>query len=233
MEKIDYSRKDVYEIDKGEYKDYEYVILYGGMYPCAYVQLKPEDKHYGIYNYNDIDIDIHGGIVFSDKIDDEYNEDYYLFKLGAEKGHWIGWDYGHSGDYSRDGFDYNKKWTTSEIVYDCTNVIDQLIDFKNNKIKIISSKIEHYPSGVAIQIKITSNYSVNSKWIILHEEDIEKIYAFRKEDLMSMIYEDIKNGYGFNKFSFITPYDETDYFEDVFNLYTLAIRLRNSDKKYY
>lgn len=231
MGKIDYSRKDFYLIDKGMYKDYDYFILYNGRYIISYVLLKPEDKYYECYNYDDIDIDVHGGIIFSDKISEDYNKDYYLFRLGAKKGHWIGWDYAHSGDYSRDGFDYEKKWTLEEIISDCEKVIEQLIEFNNNTIKVISTKFEHYLSGLAIQINITSNDNSDAKWLLIREEDIEKVYGFDKQDLINMISEDIKKLYGFNKFNFITPYDENQYFEDVFNSYNSIIKLGRSNEE--
>ena len=161
QQKIDYSRKDVYEIDKGEYKDYKYVMLYGGMYPCAYVQLKPEDKYYETYNYNDIDIDVHGGITFTEKYYKGIK--YYLFKLGY-RGHWIGWDYGHGGDYTGGG--YGKKWTLEEIISDCEKVIEQL------RVREVKYDIDYFDKDGLVVGNV--NILITSKDYIEHIDTIVK-----------------------------------------------------------
>lgn len=82
-----------------------------GTHPVAYVQIpsKPIDTR---------EISCHGGVTYSEG---DLNID------GFEvKGFWIGWDYAHWGDCF--GCLRGKKWTTEEIVEECKNVIDQLIE---------------------------------------------------------------------------------------------------------
>jgi len=84
-----------------KYRNYECVIvrmfalqyngsMYGG-HLCGYVQV-PEDHPYFGKDYNDCDIDVHGGLTYSEK--DEYN---YLYLTHI--GHWIGFDCAHCDDY--------------------------------------------------------------------------------------------------------------------------------------
>ena len=68
------------------------------------------------------------------------NFDYYTWcdnfvKYIDKKGWFIGWDYAHFGDYIDCGdaalnnmFPNDKKWTTEEIVEECKNVIDQIVE---------------------------------------------------------------------------------------------------------
>ena len=70
--------------------------------------------------------------------------------MGVKSENWfIGWDYAHCGDYC--GYEeympesiitYGKKWTTEEIIEECKNAIDQIIDFESKKILEEPKKIE-------------------------------------------------------------------------------------------
>lgn len=118
-----------------KYKDYNYYILNLGTHPTAYVEIPKGNKLYG-KNYNDIydmgyDIDVHGGLTYSD------NE---LMHVKSEN--WfIGWDYAHYNDYAgyyqelfyADTLHNFKKWTTEEIVKDCEKAIDQIIDIEKSE----------------------------------------------------------------------------------------------------
>lgn len=119
------SKRTTIILDKGKYKGYEYFILSIGTHPTAYVRIPKGHKYYQKH-YEDINIDCHGGLSFSEN-DFPFNpvvlEDIWL----------IGWDYAHSGDYifdrelislSRD----NKKWTTKEILEEVKEIIEQLIE---------------------------------------------------------------------------------------------------------
>lgn len=75
--------------------------------------------------YDDIDISCHGGVTYSEPI----------LKTVDKKGWFIGWDYAHCGDYINYGdtslnnlFSDDKKWTTEEIVEECKNVINQIVE---------------------------------------------------------------------------------------------------------
>lgn len=86
-----------------------YFIMNLGFHPTAYIKI-PNNL-----NIDENKIDVHGGVTYSDDC---------LWVNESEKieGHFIGWDYGHYGDYGgheqllpkeiRIG---GKKWTTKEI----------------------------------------------------------------------------------------------------------------------
>lgn len=117
-------------LEQGESLGYKYLILSLGTHPTAYVFI---DKNHPLYkkHYDDIDIDVHGGLTFSDDhlINVlEYSDKYKYETLQRINYDWIiGWDYNHLGDYNTyyGGFD-DKKWTTEEILIDVFSVIAQL-----------------------------------------------------------------------------------------------------------
>ena len=113
-----------------EYKNYNYYILNLGTHSTAYIEIPEGNKLYG-KDYNEIydmgyDIDVHGGLTYSD---DKL--------MGIKSKSWfIGWDYAHAGDYTgyNELFSSNllmneeKKWTTEEIIKECEHAIDQISD---------------------------------------------------------------------------------------------------------
>ena len=103
-------------------KGYRIVIVSYGTHPCAYIGLWEGHPYYEV-DYEDIPIDCHGGLNYSDHC--HWN----VKDLQFDDVWFIGWDYIHSGDY-----DYNNKfgrrWTTEEIADECLNVIKQLEEAK-------------------------------------------------------------------------------------------------------
>jgi hypothetical protein len=86
-----------------------YFILNLGFYPTAYIKI-PDDL-----DVNDIDIDVHWGITYSE-------EHLWITENERIEGKFIGWDYAHCDDYGGyekllpEKFRSNgKKWTTKEI----------------------------------------------------------------------------------------------------------------------
>lgn len=128
-------KKMVYQEDRkiellyqGKYKGYKYYILNLGTHPTAYIEI-PKDNKLFKKHYDNIDLDVHGGLTYSDSV---------LFISENEKaeGEWfIGWDYAHWNDYAGFYDEMNfisqyyklKKWTTEEIKQECENAIDELI----------------------------------------------------------------------------------------------------------
>jgi len=103
------------------YRGYEYVIVTYGSHPCAYVKMLENSKNYE-KNYDDIDINVHGGLTFGDD----------LTRVRKDLTGWyIGWDYAHLGDFTfynhSLGISPEKKYTINEIEIDCKDVINQLI----------------------------------------------------------------------------------------------------------
>lgn len=113
----------------GEYKGFHFYVLNLGTHPCAYVDVADSDLN-GTH-YSDIDIECHCGLTYSRE---------YLHTVD-KKGWFIGWDYAHYYDFA--GYELEmpidiitggKKWTTSEIVNECKQVIDQItIDHPTEK----------------------------------------------------------------------------------------------------
>ena len=110
-------------LDDGNYKGYNYVIVNYGMHPCAYIEI-PKGHRFYEKDYEEIDLDCHGGLTFSDFRDFGFGEKYY-----------IGWDYAHLGDYigARSFPSFNeyaggtdKRWTTAEILDEVREVIEQI-----------------------------------------------------------------------------------------------------------
>lgn len=120
-----------------KYKNYNYYILSLGTHPTAYIAIPKGNKLYG-QDYNDIyemgcDINVNGGLTYS------RHE-----LIGIDSEDWfIGWDYAHCGDYC--GYEetmpesirtHGKKWTTKEIIEECKNAINQIIQFESAEKKI-------------------------------------------------------------------------------------------------
>ena len=107
----------------GFYRGFHFYILTLGSHPCAYVDVTETELNGK--DYESIDIECHCGLSYSRK---------YL-KTVDKKGWFIGWDYAHCNDYlafndrlaKEFGEPYRAhKYTLSEIVKECANVIDQI-----------------------------------------------------------------------------------------------------------
>lgn len=122
-----YSKNKKREIlDSGNCCNYNYYILNLGFFPVAYIEIPTTHKLY-LKHYDNINIDVHGGLTYSENylwIDNETK---------LEDGWFIGWDYAHYGDYI--GYEKmypiemqteEKKWTTEEIQQEVLNVCEQL-----------------------------------------------------------------------------------------------------------
>lgn len=110
------------QIAAGTYKNFDYYVLNLRTHPTAYIDVTNSPLN-GCDE--DIDISCHGGITWCDNFVNSIDK----------KGWFIGWDYAHYGDYRDYGyasvnsmFPNDKKWTTEEIVEECKNVIDQIVD---------------------------------------------------------------------------------------------------------
>ena len=104
----------------GFYRGFHFYILTMGSHPCAYVDV-------GRSEFLADEINCHGGITYEDSI----------LATVPEKSYFIGWDYAHYNDFlvfnDRLAKEYGEpyrahKYTLTEIVKECVNVIDQIID---------------------------------------------------------------------------------------------------------
>lgn len=122
---------------EGKFRDYQFYILNLGTHPTAYIEIHSNSKLYGkgyfeIYELG-LDIDVHGGLTYA-------NGNLYT-DSDIKTGWFIGWDYGHFGDYL--GYEkmfpvelqtQGKKWTTEEIFEEVCCAIDQIIDFEERNL---------------------------------------------------------------------------------------------------
>ena len=104
----------------GLYRGFHFYILTMGSHPCAYIDV-------GHSEFLADEIDCHGGITYGDNI----------LATVPNKSYFIGWDYAHCNDFlafndrlaKEFGEPYRAhKYTLTEIVKECANVIDQIID---------------------------------------------------------------------------------------------------------
>ena len=134
-------------LDKGFYKNYQYIILNLHTHPCAYICLNKNDVFFKKH-YDKIPVECHGGLTFSeDHIIRilEYSDKYKCDTVQRFNRDWIiGWDYAHYGDYvAYLPMNYDdKKWTTAEIKKECEYVINQLIEL--NFIETIIREYEEW-----------------------------------------------------------------------------------------
>ena len=164
---------------KDKYKNYNYYVLNLGTHPTAYIEIPKENELYR-KSYDEIykigcDIDVNGGLTYSD------NE-----LMGVKSENWfIGWDYSHCGDYC--GYEEympenirtcGKKWTTEEIIEECKNAIDQIIDFENKEILEEPNKIEK------ITVREKTLGFPNGEWTA---RNMDKAFAIKINELIDEI----------------------------------------------
>lgn len=104
------------------YKGIKFSIKSLGSHPCAYIHLPKGHFLYGVY-YDEIDLNVHGGLTYSSEVDNEYL---------------IGWDYAHHGDlyyYPQLNDIKGKSYTVKEIVGHIKKAIDQLQKLKKFQVK--------------------------------------------------------------------------------------------------
>ena len=115
MKKMIYQAKSKREVlDTGYCLGLLYFILNLGLHPTAYIKIPENSKYYG-KDMEEIDLNVHGGVTY-------VNDYLYISENQKINGWFIGWDYGHYGDYG--GYEEllpqefrtgGKKWSTQEI----------------------------------------------------------------------------------------------------------------------
>lgn len=105
-------------IEKGLYKNYEWVVLHNGSGYCGYIKLLPDHPWYGMKNAWQKDfykIKVHGGITYG-----EFSKSYDQTERNNK--FWLGFDCCHAGDIQ------NKNINSLMFVKkECFNLIDQAI----------------------------------------------------------------------------------------------------------
>ena len=114
----DITVKEPERVADGLYRGFHFYVLTMGSHPCAYVDVR--DTEFIVDEIN-----CHGGITYGDDI----------LATVPEKSYFIGWDYAHYNDFlafnDRLAKEYGEpyrahKYTLTEIVKECANVIDQI-----------------------------------------------------------------------------------------------------------
>ena len=134
------------------YRDIPYIVHVGPLGSlCAYVRI-PDDhkwnelvdkvteyqlgehKRMSYNGYDDIPLDVHGGLTFSRRITDNGDS----WKQNFTPGAWVGWDYAHCDDivpglmaHGLPSFCYNGSghyWSHEEVTADCKKAIDQMLE---------------------------------------------------------------------------------------------------------
>ena len=103
-------------LKSGEYRDHKWVIRTLGRYPCAYVSVV------GKMSYDEAEPleTPYGGISYA-------SDDFGRLECLDAGYSWIGWDYGHCGDYNALFPDFGgDKHTIEEIETNIKEVIDEL-----------------------------------------------------------------------------------------------------------
>lgn len=107
-----------------EYKGYTYYVVSYGTHPCAYIELTENNTLYG-KDDSEIQLDCHGGITYA-------NDNIKHITPISENRWIIGWDYAHNGDYFL-ASNTGKKWTTTEIIQECKEVIKQVMKYEKTQ----------------------------------------------------------------------------------------------------
>ena len=133
MKEMEYSEKRKREVlDTGYCLGFLYYIMNLGTYPTAYIKIPEDHKYYG-KDMGEIDLDVNGGVTFS-------QEGLNVSENQRIKGWFVGWDYAHCDDYI--GFELlypeqfrtdGKKWTTKEIYEEVRQACYQLNQLKGEQ----------------------------------------------------------------------------------------------------
>jgi len=94
----------------GAYRGFRYMVAVRNHIPCCYVEIPKKMRRF--LGDRPDGINVHGGISFTGG-------------LGYVSGFWIGWDYGHEGDYVK-GVQNGIQWTEDDLDAHCKAAIIQM-----------------------------------------------------------------------------------------------------------
>lgn len=132
MKEMEYSiERKIEVLDTGYCLGLLYYIMNLGTHPTAYIRIPEGYKEYK-KDYDDIDLQVHGGLTYASNY-------LWISKTQKIEGWFVGWDYGHFGDYA--GYEemfptelrtVGKKWTTEEIFKEVKEACYQLVKGADN-----------------------------------------------------------------------------------------------------
>lgn len=117
------------------YKGVKYIIKQNPkmLFWLAYIRLPDGHRWTKKKDYNDIPLDVHGGVTYMSKVTKENIKDHWQ---GFSEGTWVGWDYGHAGDFIYCGTIFNslypisledKRWEYEEVEKEVKDAIRQVL----------------------------------------------------------------------------------------------------------
>ena len=106
-------------------------IIYMGTHPCAYVESNID--YY--WEKQDFSEPVHWGFTFYDTLL-HWEKELPGYDEEKMKKHYVGWDYGHYGDYGVFKHEKRmpgKKWTTDEIIEEIKRAVKWLNEKENKQ----------------------------------------------------------------------------------------------------
>jgi hypothetical protein len=113
-------------VKTGKIEQFQWIITTSGFFPLAYVGIPPELRH----GLTQTDFEWISNVYINFEAD--VGDGHPTFPDFSRELYWIGWDYGHSGDYNNDcpfhsaNEPVSHAWTITEIEADIQNVINQI-----------------------------------------------------------------------------------------------------------
>lgn len=124
------------------------VVLVHGRHRCGYVRVPRGNPAFIVENYDDIPVEVHGGLTFS-SFGTEWDKN--------KKHFWVGFDCAHAGDLiineSNDGYKQDWKFWTLDMVVEETNLLAAQIKNLTWK-EVMKGKIEYMPKWFKDRIKM-------------------------------------------------------------------------------
>ena len=107
-------------LSEGYYRNIHFVVVNNyGHNLSAYINVEKDDKY---DSYEDYPVFPHGGLTFGSRSGDKFLPD------KGENRIWLGWDYGHLGDYTSLCTNPNYiKWNTEDVINEAVEVIDEYL----------------------------------------------------------------------------------------------------------
>lgn len=187
-----YGLRDVIADDY--YKGVHYICVNIGDHPCAYFLSTKEfiDSHLDTYG-SIKGIHVHGGVSHTGPFTN-------MAGLENYDGHWIGWDYGHAGDWTghmsveKNTKCGHRKYTTMMLITECRDAIKQylaIVDEDKKKDEKGNEDITpEYLKGIGFQTVFTGNSPSESVMQLTGNDGAEnkwRIYIDFKNPVKSYI----------------------------------------------
>ena len=147
------------------YRDYECRIVRHPVLGtlCGYVKI-PTTHPYHAKNYNDIDIDVHGGLTFGDNL----NNVSKAYEIQLDDGFWLGFDCAHYNDIRPYDINPDCMGKGLDFIDKLINSIDKLNDLIHEK-KVTKSYKDF--DFVTHELKSMVDQLIKAESIIKHEVD--------------------------------------------------------------